>query len=490
MLRAQSPQAGIDLVLDEGKPPVDTWHQRHQPEGRAAGQRLALLLADADADDTARSRSTASASTVTGESWMDHEFGTSFLEPEQRGWDWLSIQLSDDRELMLYQLRRADGTRDPRSSGTLVDAERQATHLADDDFTLTPGRATFKSKNGAVYPIEWTRRDPVTQHRACTSRRRSNDQELSLERSTGIAYWEGMIDVARHRRRHGARHGIRVSGDDGVSRQPRQGAVLAVGATGTCEGMQGWRIAVVGAGIAGLAAARALVDRGHDVECLRAGARSRRTRGDAASSARIELPRGSPAKLAFDHGAQYFTVRDQRFSELAAEWERDRVIAKWTGRIVSFDGEGWERRRAKAADRYVGTPGMSAIATALAAGLDIAYRAARSNRSSRCCSDFDRVILAIPADQARVLVAHVPALVRRSPRVTMKPCWTVMAAFEERVAARFDAAFVNGSALGWIARNTFEAETELEDRYLGAAGHHRLERRRTPTISRMMWARS
>ena len=56
---------------------------------------------------------------------MDHEFGTSFLEPEQRGWDWLSIQLSDNRELMLYQLRRADGTRDPRSSGTLVDAQRQ-----------------------------------------------------------------------------------------------------------------------------------------------------------------------------------------------------------------------------------------------------------------------------------------------------------------------------------------------------------------------------
>ena len=52
---------------------------------------------------------------------MDHEFGTSFLEPEQRGWDWLSIQLSDGRELMLYQLRRADGSRDPRSSGTIVD---------------------------------------------------------------------------------------------------------------------------------------------------------------------------------------------------------------------------------------------------------------------------------------------------------------------------------------------------------------------------------
>ena len=104
---------------------------------------------------------------------MDHEFGTSFLEPEQRGWDWLSIQLSDNRELMLYQLRRADGSRDPRSSGTLVDANGKSTHLADDDFTLTPGRATFKSKNGAVYPIEWTVVDSVAATSSCTSRRRS-----------------------------------------------------------------------------------------------------------------------------------------------------------------------------------------------------------------------------------------------------------------------------------------------------------------------------
>ena len=116
---------------------------------------------------------------VTGDSWMDHEFGTSFLEPEQRGWDWLSIQLSDNRELMLYQLRRADGSRDPRSSGTLVDAAGKSIHLADKDFTLTPGRPTFKSKNGAVYPTEWTVAIPSQRHRARITTP-LNDQELSL----------------------------------------------------------------------------------------------------------------------------------------------------------------------------------------------------------------------------------------------------------------------------------------------------------------------
>ena len=75
---------------------------------------------------------------------MDHEFGTSFLEAEQQGWDWLSIQLDDGRELMLYQLRRGDGSRDPRSSGTLVDAAGRTTHLDASDFTMAADGRRFR----------------------------------------------------------------------------------------------------------------------------------------------------------------------------------------------------------------------------------------------------------------------------------------------------------------------------------------------------------
>ncbi|MEO7134034.1 MAG: lipocalin-like domain-containing protein [Vicinamibacterales bacterium] len=194
VLRASSTEAGIDLVLGEGKPPAingtDGISQKGARPGNASHYYSLTRMPTkgtlvVDGERVA----------VTGESWMDHEFGTSFLEPEQRGWDWLSIQLSDNRELMLYQLRRADGSRDPRSSGTLVDQSGKTTHLADADFTLTPGKATFKSKNGAVYPIEWTVSIP-SQRIDLTVTTPLDDQELSLVRTTGIAYWEGIIDVS------------------------------------------------------------------------------------------------------------------------------------------------------------------------------------------------------------------------------------------------------------------------------------------------------
>ena len=211
------------------------------------------------------------------------------------------------------------------------------------------------------------------------------------------------------------------------------------------------RIAVVGAGIAGLAAARALHDRRHEVRVFE---RSTIPGGRCATKVvqAIELPRGLSGEVAFDHGAQYFTVRDDRFSELALELERDKVISKWTGRIVSFDGEGWEDVESDT-NRYVGSPGMGAIPAAMARGLSIEY-GRKIDAVDALLDTFDRVIVAIPAAQAIRIVDNYPEIAEKLATITMKGCWAVMAAFEERVPARFDAAFVNGSALGWIARNT------------------------------------
>lgn len=212
------------------------------------------------------------------------------------------------------------------------------------------------------------------------------------------------------------------------------------------------RIGVVGAGMSGLAAARALTDRGHAVVVFESG-RGPGGRVATRQVRHLEMPRGlAGSTLAFDHGAQYFTVRDPRFAAVVDAWERERVVAKWTGRIVSFDGEGWEDVD-EGTDRWVGTPGMSAIAEAMARDLNITY-GQRVESLDPILDTLNRAIVAIPSAQAAPLVADIPALAGRVSAVAMQPCWAVMAAFEERVAARFDAAFVNGSALGWIARNT------------------------------------
>src|SRR5207302_912964 len=93
---------------------------------------------------------------VRGTSWMDHEFFTDQLEPEQTGWDWLSLQLEDYTELMLFHIRRKDGSIDPHAAGTYVDREGKTTHLRSSDFKLQPtGEKWTSPTTGAEYPIHW-----------------------------------------------------------------------------------------------------------------------------------------------------------------------------------------------------------------------------------------------------------------------------------------------------------------------------------------------
>jgi predicted secreted hydrolase len=194
VLRALDEKAGVDLVLEPGKPPVvnglDGISQKGERVGNASHYYSLTRMPTRGAITIDGQRVE-----VSGESWMDHEFGTTFLEPEQRGWDWLSIQLADGRELMLYQLRRADGSRDPRSSGTLIERDGRATHLSLSDFTLSAGARNFRARNGAVYPLTWTVAVPSKQLELHVTTPLAN-QELALERSSGVAYWEGLIDVA------------------------------------------------------------------------------------------------------------------------------------------------------------------------------------------------------------------------------------------------------------------------------------------------------
>jgi len=93
---------------------------------------------------------------VEGLAWMDHEFFTHQLESDQVGWDWLSLQLDDNTELMLFRMRRRDGSIDPYSASTFVDARGASTHLRADEFALQPANDAWTSPvTHAVYPIRW-----------------------------------------------------------------------------------------------------------------------------------------------------------------------------------------------------------------------------------------------------------------------------------------------------------------------------------------------
>jgi predicted secreted hydrolase len=91
---------------------------------------------------------------VSGLSWMDHEYSTSGLGPQLVGWDWFSIQLDDGSELMVYQLRREDGSADPFSSGTYVDAAGNTTRLGQQDFAVTVNDTWLSPHSGVIYPAQ------------------------------------------------------------------------------------------------------------------------------------------------------------------------------------------------------------------------------------------------------------------------------------------------------------------------------------------------
>ncbi len=213
------------------------------------------------------------------------------------------------------------------------------------------------------------------------------------------------------------------------------------------------RVAVVGAGIAGLAAARTLTGQGFEVKVLERG------RGVGGRTAH----RRSEGHY-FDHGAQYFTVRDPRFARHVAAWTEAGLVAPWTGRIVTVN-TGGTTSPSPPLERYVGVPGMNAVAKHMARGVDVVTdchvtelrRAAGvwhvDTAAGEALGPFDALILAVPPEQASPL-SMPPGLLEAVDAVESLPCWCAMAAFAESLPVDFDGAFVSGTPLDWIARDS------------------------------------
>ena len=202
------------------------------------------------------------------------------------------------------------------------------------------------------------------------------------------------------------------------------------------------QIAIVGAGMAGLSCATRLAALGHEVALFDKG----RGPGGRMATRRVEA---DGTMLRFDHGAQYFTARDPRFVEQVARWEREGVVARWD---------------AAGEDAWVGTPAMNAPIKAMAGRHDVQF----GTRIEQLLRDgdgwqldgegapdrrFDAVVVALPAEQAGPLLQqHASAMGDLADTTRSAPCWTIMAAFEQRLPSEQDSIRHHG-AIGWAARN-------------------------------------
>jgi len=130
---------------------------------------------------------------VRGKSWFDHEFGSNQLGPDQRGWDWFGLHLSDGRDLMIYHLRRVDGSLEPASSGTLVERDGTCRHLPLGQFSVDVLGHWRSPKSGGLYPNGWRIRVP-SQALDVHLSPLLPDQELLTESTTRIVYWEGAVE--------------------------------------------------------------------------------------------------------------------------------------------------------------------------------------------------------------------------------------------------------------------------------------------------------
>lgn len=203
------------------------------------------------------------------------------------------------------------------------------------------------------------------------------------------------------------------------------------------------QIAIVGAGVAGLAAGTRLAAAGHEVRLFDKA----KGVGGRMATRRVTTTLGDAL---FDYGAQYFTVRTAEFATCVNAWRQQGLVAPW---LAAGD------------DAFVGTPSMNAPLRAMVSTLDTVWNTRVDavephdggwviRGDGLAPQPFDVVIIAIPAEQTAALLAPVERqLADLAAAAVSAPCWTVMAAFESQVSAAGDILSEPREPIGWAARN-------------------------------------
>jgi len=194
LLRASTDGYAIDLKATPVKPAVLHGKGGYHNKGSfgmvsnyISFTRMAVTgtLRDGDADIP-----------VTGQAWMDHEFASGVPPESFAGWDWFSLQLDNQYEIMLYEIRLKDGSYDPQTTGTLVLPDGTWREIPTGDYELKTLQTWTSPHSGATYPARWDLKliDPSL---SLTITPATADQELA-PKGTLTTYWEGAVDVEGH----------------------------------------------------------------------------------------------------------------------------------------------------------------------------------------------------------------------------------------------------------------------------------------------------
>lgn len=192
-LRAAVPDLELSLKLKSRKPPVRHGEAGFSRKGPGIDQ-ASYYYSLTRLEGAGKIRIGKQTHPGRATAWMDHEFMSNLLSEDQVGWDWFSLQFQNGEELMLFQIRRKDGSRSPFSSGTWVSPSGASQPLQGSDFILEPIDFWESPQSQARYPIAWKIRLPGREVEL-EVRTPLPNQELLTLRSTGIVYWEGAVEA-------------------------------------------------------------------------------------------------------------------------------------------------------------------------------------------------------------------------------------------------------------------------------------------------------